>query len=30
MMIQNDYPLMKCGHVANAENKDGKPICAIC
>lgn len=22
--------LMKCGHVANAIDADGKPICAIC
>lgn len=23
-------PMMKCGHAANATNKSGKPICAIC
>lgn len=22
--------LMKCGHVANAIDKNGKPVCAIC
>ena len=22
--------MMKCGHAANATDKDGKPICAIC
>jgi hypothetical protein len=22
--------LMKCGHVANAETFDGKPVCVIC
>lgn len=25
----NDYPLMKCGHTANAES-NGKPCCVIC
>ena len=23
-------PMMKCGHVANAVDKDGSPCCAIC
>ena len=23
-------PLMKCGHIANAETNDGKPYCVIC
>lgn len=23
-------PLMRCGHTAQAVDKDGKPVCAIC
>jgi len=23
-------PLMKCGHAANAKDKDGNPVCVIC
>ena len=23
-------PLMKCGHVANAKDKEGKDVCVIC
>lgn len=23
-------PMMKCGHAANAHNKDGDPVCVIC
>ncbi len=26
----NNRPLMKCGHIANAYDKDNKPCCAIC
>lgn len=26
----NDTPLMKCGHSANAKDKDGNPVCVIC
>lgn len=25
-----DKPLMKCGHTANAQTSDGKPVCIIC
>jgi hypothetical protein len=25
-----NIPLMKCGHSANAEDKDGRPCCLIC
>jgi len=26
----NKHPLMKCGHVAQGENSEGKPCCVIC
>ncbi len=26
----NNQPLMKCGHTANAYDKDNRPCCVIC
>ena len=30
MILVKEQPLMKCGHVANAIDANGNPICAIC
>ncbi len=30
MSTRPEPPMMKCGHAANAEDREGNPVCVIC